>query len=107
MSVLAINGPNLNLLDTRKHAIMEPSQVSRLFSRLVPQTSQSNHEGAIIDRIHAAASLEPQVMIIITNPGALTNTYVALKDVMTGVNIGCCYCPPFWRTHQSELIVLQ
>lgn len=92
MSILIINGPNLNLLGTREPAIygsetladVEATAKSLAASHgLTLETFQSNHEGAIIDRIHAAAGFGPQgdgqrhIDWIIINPGAFTHTSVA------------------------------
>jgi 3-dehydroquinate dehydratase-2 len=56
---------------------------------------QSNHEGALIDRIHAARS--EQIDAIIINPGGLTHTSVALSDALAGVAI------PFIEIHISNI----
>lgn len=56
---------------------------------------QSNHEGALIDRIHAART--EGVDAIIINPGGLTHTSVALRDALAGVSI------PFVEVHISNI----
>ena len=56
---------------------------------------QSNYEGALVERIHAAKS--EQVAFIVINPGALTHTSVALRDALTGVGI------PFIEVHISNV----
>ncbi|MCZ6992398.1 type II 3-dehydroquinate dehydratase, partial [Salmonella enterica] len=58
-------------------------------------TFQSNHEGALIDRIHAAR--EQGVDFIIINPAAYTHTSVALRDALAGVSI------PFVEVHLSNV----
>jgi 3-dehydroquinate dehydratase II len=102
--ILLLNGPNLNLLGTREpevygrtslddvvNAAREQAQkAGALFSHL-----QSNHEGALIDRIHAARA--EQVDAIVINPGGLTHTSVALRDALAGVAI------PFIEVHISNV----
>lgn len=56
---------------------------------------QSNHEGALIDRIHAAK--QEGIEAILINPGALTHTSVALRDALAGVAI------PFIEIHISNI----
>lgn len=92
-SILLINGPNLNLLGTREPNIYGHETLSDVENAAVEQakalsielaTFQSNHEGAIIDRIHAARG---DCDFIIINPGGLTHTSVALRDALAGVAI--------------------
>ena len=102
-NILLINGPNLNLLGTRERQIygtttladIEEScktQAASLGSHL--EAFQSNHEGAIVDRIQAARG---QVDGIVINPGAYTHTSVAIRDALTGVDI------PFVELHISNV----
>jgi 3-dehydroquinate dehydratase-2 len=92
MNILLLNGPNLNLLGTREPQIYGAdtlADVERMVTeegaRLGATVScfQSNHEGALIDRIHAAR-LDGTHWIIV-NPGGLTHTSVALRDAFAGV----------------------
>ncbi|PQE21308.1 Catabolic 3-dehydroquinase protein [Rutstroemia sp. NJR-2017a WRK4] len=94
--ILLLNGPNLNLLGTREPHIYGSttlpeieSSLSTYLSSLSPPVSlstfQSNHEGYLIDRIHAAR--DEKIDAIVINPGALTHTSVALRDALTGVDI--------------------
>jgi 3-dehydroquinate dehydratase II len=103
-NILLINGPNLNLLGTREPGIygsdtlkdIETSNAefaSTLGASLV--SFQSNHEGAILDRIHAAR--EEGIDAIVINAGAYTHTSVALRDALSGVNI------PFIEVHISNV----
>jgi 3-dehydroquinate dehydratase-2 len=102
--LLLLNGPNLNLLGTREPAVYGSSTLADIESAAKMQAEsagasltcfQSNHEGALIDRIHAAR-LE-QVDAIIINPGGLTHTSVALRDALAGVAI------PFIEVHISNV----
>ncbi|KAI4722548.1 catabolic 3-dehydroquinase 2 [Aureobasidium sp. EXF-10727] len=112
MSILIINGPNLNLLGTREPTIYGHETLSDVEATLKSlatshdlhlETFQSNHEGAIIDRIHSAAGFGPQsdgkktIDWIIINPGGLTHTSVALRDALAGVQI------PFVECHISNV----
>ena len=84
-SVLALNGPNLNLVGTRKpevHATTTPADVKRLCQEaasprgLDVDVKQSNHEGQLIDWVHeAGAAVKAGTSIgAVFNPGALTHT---------------------------------
>jgi len=101
-SILLINGPNLNLLGTREPQIHGYTTLAQVESESVErakslgaelQTFQSNTEGAIVDRIHAARG---NVDFIIINPGAYTHTSVAIRDALAGVDI------PFIELHISN-----
>ena len=111
--ILLINGPNLNLLGKREPHIygrttlsdveaLAQSQASSLGFTL--STFQSNHEGAIVDRIQAAAGWGPlsgedekKPAAIIINPGALTHTSVAVRDALLAVAV------PFVEVHVSNV----
>jgi len=102
--LLLLNGPNLNLLGTREPATYGATTLSEVEAAARAQAQaagaeltsfQSNHEGALIDRIHAAR-LE-QVDAIVINPGGLTHTSVALRDAFAGVAI------PFVEVHISNV----
>lgn len=92
MSILLLNGPNLNLLGTREPHIYGADTLADVEQRFVDEAAalgwkaacfQSNHEGALIDRIHAARLDGTQAIVI--NPGGLTHTSVALRDALAGV----------------------
>lgn len=92
-TILLINGPNLNLLGTREPHIYGSTTLADVQNAAVKQGSelgiqvqhfQSNHEGAIIDRIHEARG---QVSYVIINPGALTHTSVGLRDALVGCGL--------------------
>ncbi len=103
-SILVVNGPNLNLLGTREPAVYgrasladierELSQAAAALGVAV-QTFQSNHEGALIDRLHAARSDGTDFIVI--NAGAFTHTSIALRDALAAVAI------PFVEVHISNV----
>ena len=102
--VLVINGPNLNLLGTREPHIYGSTTLADVENGLRVQGEalgvellcfQSNHEGAIVDRIHAARA--EGVGWILINAGAYTHTSVAIRDALAGVAI------PFVEVHLSNV----
>ncbi len=104
MKILLINGPNLNLLGTREPAkygrttlpeveAMLRQEATALGAELT--TFQSNHEGAIVDRIHAART--EGVSGVVINPGAYTHTSVAIRDAFAGTAL------PFAEIHISNV----
>lgn len=102
--LLLLNGPNLNLLGTREPGIYGATTLAQVEQAARDQaalagaqlaTFQSNHEGALIDRIHAAR--DEGVEFIVINPGGYTHTSVALRDALSGVAI------PFVEVHISNI----
>lgn len=102
--ILVLHGPNLNLLGTREPEHYGRVTLSDINKALVEMAEsagaeleafQSNHEGALIERIHAAR--EQGVQAIIINPAAYTHTSVALRDALAGVAI------PFVEVHLSNV----
>lgn len=102
--LLLLNGPNLNLLGAREPEVYGTTTLADIEQRAAEQAAQagatlhafqSNHEGALIDRIHAAK--KEGVNGIIINPGGLTHTSVALRDALAGVAI------PFIEVHISNI----
>jgi 3-dehydroquinate dehydratase-2 len=91
--VLVINGPNLNLLGTREPAVYGSATLPAIEADLVSHgetlglavdTFQSNHEGALIDRVHAARG---EARAIVINAGGYTHTSVALRDALAAVGL--------------------
>ena len=103
MDVLVINGPNLNTLGTREPEVYGTTTLADIEAGVVAQgaaaglsvaTFQSNHEGDIVDRLHAARG--EGVRFVIINPGAFTHTSVAIRDAFAAVEI------PFCEVHISN-----
>ena len=103
-TVLVIHGPNLNLLGTREPEIYGRETLEDINVRLNAaaraasvelQSFQSNHEGALVDRIQQAG--DDGVDFIIINPAAYTHTSVALRDALAAVRI------PFVEVHLSNV----
>jgi 3-dehydroquinate dehydratase-2 len=93
-NILLINGPNLNLLGKREPAVYGSATLGDIEAELAQLARsgsagfaafQSNHEGELIDRIHAAAG--EGVDFIIINAGALTHSSIGLRDALAGVAI--------------------
>jgi len=104
MSVLVLHGPNLNLLGTREPAVYGSVTLAEIDAELQRiaeeagvelQSFQSNHEGALIDRVQAARLDGTHAIII--NPGGLTHTSVALRDALAAVAL------PFVEVHLSNI----
>lgn len=93
LSILVLHGPNLNLLGKREPGIYGSVTLDAI-NQLLEQEGrslgvevsalQSNHEGALVDAIHAASGLHQGILI---NAGAYTHTSVALRDAISAVAI--------------------
>jgi 3-dehydroquinate dehydratase-2 len=104
MLIWVIHGPNLNLLGTREPAVYGATTLADIDRELAEighqsgarvESFQSNHEGAIVDRIHEAR--RAGVGFIVINPAAYTHTSVAIRDALTGVAI------PYIEVHLSNV----
>lgn len=93
ISVLVLNGPNLNLLGKREPGVYGLVTLDEINSMLMDEArslsakalcQQSNHEGALVDAIHATVDTHQGLLI---NAGAYTHTSVALRDAISAVNI--------------------
>lgn len=90
--ILILNGPNLNLLGLREPEIYGRETLDDIIRRLItifPQVEiehfQSNHEGALIDKIHEVGFDEAYAGIVL-NAGAYTHTSLALADAIAAVS---------------------
>ena len=102
--LLVLHGPNLNLLGTREpkhYGLTTLADINLSLAQRAAATGvdleafQSNHEGALIERVHAAR--DQGVRFIIINPAAYTHTSVALRDALAAVAI------PFVEVHISNV----
>ncbi len=93
IKVLVLHGPNLNFLGKREPEVYGRTtlaEINRELSMLAQKEGvevrsfQSNHEGALIDTLQGAASWASAVVF---NPGAYTNTSVALRDAVAALEI--------------------
>lgn len=93
-NILLLNGPNLCLLGTREPSLYGAATLANVELQAQRQANaagivltcfQSNHEGALIDRIHNASTTGIDAIVI--NPGGLSHTSVALRDALAGVAI--------------------
>ena len=98
--VLVLEGPNLNLVGTREPEIYGHETLDEIHASITARAGelaltvaffQSNHEGALIDRLH-----ERDFDVAIVNAGGLTHTSIALRDALLAVQ------RPFLEVHLSD-----
>ena len=98
--ILVLEGPNLNLVGTRQPEIYGRTSLDEIHAGLADQARglghpidffQSNHEGALIDRLH-----QRDFDVAIVNAGGLTHTSVSLRDALLAV------ARPFIEVHLSD-----
>jgi 3-dehydroquinate dehydratase-2 len=98
--VLVLQGPNLNLLGMREPEFYGTQSLDELHATIAERAAelglevdffQSNHEGALIDRLHVR-----DFDVAIVNAAGLTHTSIALRDALVAVE------RPFWEVHLSD-----
>lgn len=103
-TLLILHGPNLNLLGQREPEVYGHATLAQIDDELCRMAAdrgatarafQSNHEGALIERVHTAR--DDGTDFIIVNPAGFTHTSVALRDAFAGVAI------PFIEVHLSNV----
>jgi len=102
--ILILHGPNLNLLGQREPDVYGRQTLADINTSLASlaeelgfavEVMQSNHEGVLIDRIHAAEGNGFSGIVI--NPGGLTHTSVALRDAIASIAL------PVIEAHLSNI----
>jgi 3-dehydroquinate dehydratase-2 len=103
-SILVIHGPNLNLLGQREPGLYGSATLETINRQLQTDAAalgvmvecwQSNHEGAIVDKIHEYAAKGGNFVVI--NAGAYTHTSIAIRDAFLAVQL------PFIEVHLSNV----
>lgn len=93
MRILVLHGPNLNLLGHREpqvYGALGLDAINNALSELAIELGadiefyQSNHEGALVDRLHMARQ---EADAVIFNPGAFTHYSIAIRDAVAAISI--------------------
>ncbi|MCY4055801.1 MAG: type II 3-dehydroquinate dehydratase [Cyanobacteria bacterium MAG CAR4_bin_6] len=104
MKILVLHGPNLNLLGAREPGIYGHTSLAEIDAQLAAwarqrgislSCAQSNHEGRLVDTVHAAAAQQTDGILI--NAGAYTHTSIALRDALLATAL------PFVEVHLSNV----
>ncbi len=101
MHILIINGPNLNLLGKREPEVYGRQtfedclvELKKRFFEHALDYFQSNHEGALLDKLHEVGF---NIDAIVINPGAYAHTSIALRDAISSIT------SPVFEVHISNL----
>jgi 3-dehydroquinate dehydratase-2 len=103
LKILVLHGPNLDRLGLREPAIYGTATLANINTHLAAVGAelgvdldffQSNYEGALLERIHAAAGVARGIVV---NPAGLTHTSVVLRDALLAVGL------PFVEVHLSNV----
>jgi 3-dehydroquinate dehydratase II len=103
MKILVLHGPNLNLLGEREPEVYGRTTLAEIDARLrdlaaargaAVESFQSNHEGALIDKIQSARRTHQAIII---NPGGLTHSSVSLRDALAATGL------PVVEVHLSNI----
>lgn len=99
--ILIINGPNLNLLGRREPSVYGSksfeeyaAELDLMFPEIEIGYFQTNHEGAIIDKLHEVGF---EAVGIVLNPGAYTHTSIAIRDAVAAIEA------PVVEVHISDI----
>ncbi|MDF2921987.1 MAG: aroQ [Paenibacillaceae bacterium] len=101
--ILVMNGPNLNMLGIREPGVYGTLSLEAINAGLEAAAGawgisleffQSNHEGALIDKIHEAYGVKDGIVI---NPGAFTHYSYAIRDALSGISL------PVIEVHLSNI----